>query len=166
MRGFGDGQMEADIRLRGDIRIFTLGRFKAQTNFFFIGVGGPHRCVPRGAGLDGVAGFEDVEAVVRVIGQQRLQRLDDVLLRPRFMLPADEGAAATTAQQHAFIDQHRQRFAQGIARDAELGGELAFSGQSHARLQLLFFNQRPDATRHVVGQAFRHHYHGIIQVKT
>ena len=45
-------------------------------------------------------------------------------------------------------------------------GELTLGGQSHARLQLLFFNQRPDATRHVVGQAFRHHYHGIIQVKT
>lgn len=80
MRGFGDRQVKADIRLRGDIRVFTLGRFKAQTNFFFIGVGGAHRRVPRGAGFDGVAGFEDIEAVVRVIGQQRLQRLDDVLL--------------------------------------------------------------------------------------
>ena len=80
MRGFGDRQVKADIRLRGDIRVFTLGRFKAQTNFFFIGVGGAHRRVPRGAGFDGVASFEDIEAVVRVIGQQRLQRLDDVLL--------------------------------------------------------------------------------------
>ncbi len=26
--------VKADIRLRGDIRVFTLGRFKAQTNFF------------------------------------------------------------------------------------------------------------------------------------
>lgn len=33
MRGFGDGQMEADVRLRGDIRVFALGRFKAQANF-------------------------------------------------------------------------------------------------------------------------------------
>ncbi len=43
MRGFGDRQVKADIRLRGDIRVFTLGRFKAQTNFFFIGVGGASR---------------------------------------------------------------------------------------------------------------------------
>lgn len=33
MRGFGDRQMEADVRLRGDIRVFTLSGFKAQTNF-------------------------------------------------------------------------------------------------------------------------------------
>ena len=32
------------------------------------------------------------------------------------MMPAiRKGAAAATAQQHPFIDQHRQRFAQGIA---------------------------------------------------
>ena len=82
------------------------------------------------------------------------------------MLKADESATAATAQQYPFIDQHRQRFAQGIARDAELSGELTLGGQSPARIQLLFFNQRPDATGYIVGQAFRHHYHGIIQVKT
>ena len=72
--------VKADIRLARRYPGLHLGRFKAQTNFFFIGVGGAHRRVPRGAGFDGVAGFEDIEAVVRVIGQQRLQRLDDVLL--------------------------------------------------------------------------------------
>ena len=82
------------------------------------------------------------------------------------MLPAHKGAAAATAYQYSFADQRRQRFTQGIARHAKLGGELTFSGQFHARFQLLFFNQRPHARGNLVGQASGHDYHGIIQVKT
>ena len=83
------------------------------------------------------------------------------------MMPAiRKGAAAATAHQYPFADQRRQRLAQGIARHAKLGGELAFGGQLHARFQLLFFNQRPHARGNLVGQASGHHYHGIIQVKT
>ncbi len=93
-------------------------------------------------GFDGVTGFEDVEAVVRVILHQGFERLDDVLLGPVVMLPAHKGAAAATAYQYPALDQRRQRFTQGIARHAKLGGELTFSGQFHARFQLLFFNQR------------------------
>ena len=122
--------------------------------------------MPGGAGLDGVTRFEDVKAVVRVIFHQRLQRLNDVLLGPVVMLPAHKGAAAATAHQYPFADQRGQRFTQGITRYTKLGGELAFSGQLHARFQLLFFNQRPYARGYLVGQASGHHYHGIIQVKT
>ena len=63
-------------------------------------------------GFYGVTGFEDVKAVVRVVFHQRLKRLHDVLFGPVVMLPAHEGAAAATAQQHPFADQRRQRFAQ------------------------------------------------------
>jgi len=59
------------------------------------------------------------------------------------MLPADKRPTATTANQHAFTYQLCQRLAQRIARHAELYGQLALGGQFHARLQLLFFNQRP-----------------------
>ena len=38
--------------------------------------------------------------------------------------------------------------------------------EANPRLQLLFFYQRPDAICDVVSQAFWHHFHGIIQVKT
>lgn len=58
--------------------------------------------MPGGAGFDGVAGFQNVEAVVRVVRHQRFERLYDVLLRPLFMLPADKRPSAATAEQDAF----------------------------------------------------------------
>jgi hypothetical protein len=122
--------------------------------------------MPCRAGFDGVARFQDIKAVVRIVLHQRFQRLNNVLFRPVIMLPAYKSAAAATAEQYPFANQRRQRFAQGIARDAELGGQLAFGGQFHARFQLLFFNQRPYARGNLIGQTSGHHYHGIIQVKT
>lgn len=104
MRGFGDRQVEADIGLRGQVRVFTLGGFKAEADFLFFGIGCPHCRMPGGAGFNSMTGFEDIKAVIGVVGEQRLQRLNDVLLRPRFVLPAHEGAAAATAEQHPFVD--------------------------------------------------------------
>ncbi|MNI89568.1 hypothetical protein D3C73_1469830 [compost metagenome] len=68
--------------------------------------------MPCGAGLNGVAGFENIEAVIRVIRHQAFQRLNDVLFGPGFMLPADKRPAAATAEQYAFTDQLCQRLAQ------------------------------------------------------
>lgn len=79
MRGFGDRGESGHPPARRYPGLHS-GSLQSTDEFFFIGVGGAHRRVPRGAGFDGVASFEDIEAVVRVIGQQRLQRLDDVLL--------------------------------------------------------------------------------------
>ena len=166
MRRLGNRQVKTDVRLGGDIRVAALRGLKAGDEFLFVGVGCPHGRVPGGTGFDGVTRFKDVEAVVRVVLHQRLQRLHDVLLGPVVMLPAYKGAAAATAHQHPFANQRRQRLTQRIARHAKLGGELAFGGQLHARFQLLFFNQRPHARGNLVGQASGHYYHGIIQVKT
>ena len=104
MRGFGNRQVEADVGLRSQVRVFALSGFKAEADFLFFGIGCPHRRMPGGTGFNGVTGFKDIKTVIGVVGEQRLQRLDDVLLRPRFMLPAHEGAAAATAEQHAFVD--------------------------------------------------------------
>ena len=89
--------MKADIRLRSDIRVAALRGVEAGPELLFVGFGCPHGRMPGGTGFDGVTGFEDVEAVVRVILHQGFERLDDVLLGPVVMLPAHKGAAAATA---------------------------------------------------------------------
>ncbi len=53
---------------------------EAQTNFSLSASVARIAACHAVPGFDGVAGFQDIEAVVQVIGQQRLQRLDDVLL--------------------------------------------------------------------------------------
>ena len=83
------------------------------------------------------------------------------------MLKADEEVAAATAQQHPSLTSIASASRSGNCVRRRAGRRAgARRAVAYARLQLLFFNQRPDATRHVVGQAFRHHYHGIIEVKT
>lgn len=89
--------METHIRLRGEIRVIGLRGLKAEHDFLFIGVGRAHRRMPGGAGLDGVAGFENIKAVIGVVIEQRFQRLDDVLLRPGLMLPAHKGSTPAAA---------------------------------------------------------------------
>ena len=139
--------MKANVCLRGEIWIFALCGLETESDLLFVGSSGTHSCMPGGAGFDGVAGFQNIETVIRIVRQQGFQRLNDVLFRPCLMLPADKRPAATTANQHAFAHQFRQRLAQRVARYAELYGQLALSGQLHARFQVFFINQRP----HTIG---------------
>ncbi len=103
--------MKAHVGLGGEIRVFAERRIKAESDFLFVGNGGTHGGVPGRTGFNGVAGFQNVETVVRIVRQQGFQRLYDILFRPGFVLPADKCPAAATAHQHAFADQLRQRFA-------------------------------------------------------
>ncbi|BAN99010.1 hypothetical protein E05_42440 [Plautia stali symbiont] len=83
MRGFGNGEVEAQIRLRGQFGIVAVvhlyQRVKGIAQPLFIRLGGALRGVPGGAGLNRVARFKNIPAVVRIGGQQLANRLDDAL---------------------------------------------------------------------------------------
>ncbi len=94
---------------------------------------------------NGVAGFQNVETVVRIVRHQHFQRLHDIpcsdqFRRQRQMSRRRDGLTSTPSLSTSKLRQRASR-KERIRRFVEPIRRLA--GNSHARFRVLFFNQRP-----------------------
>ncbi|MNC49124.1 hypothetical protein D3C75_982790 [compost metagenome] len=115
VRGLGNRQVKTHIRLRGQIRVVAFfefhGGIKAGDEFLFVGGRGTLSGVPGGAGFYRMAGFQNVVAIVRIVLNQRFERLNNALLGPGLNFVTYKSPAAATANQNAFADQFLNRLA-------------------------------------------------------
>lgn len=75
----GNRQMETHIGPGGEIRIIAERGVKTAPDPLLIRWGGAYRRIPCRTGLYGVACFQNIETVIRIVWPQRFQWLNNIL---------------------------------------------------------------------------------------